>query len=141
MTVRNRTFEEFGRRQGADENFRLFRVGIDGNEEKELTPGPKLHRPRPRRSSSSRWAGRRASFTPIPRLRSSRKRAPLFVYAGANDPRVPRTESDQIVSALRSRNVPVEYMVAENEGHSLDRREDRIEFYTRVARFLEENVK
>ena len=67
--------------------------------------------------------------------------APLFVYAGANDPRVPRTESDQIVSALRSRNVPVEYMVAENEGHSLDRREDRIEFYTRVARFLEENVK
>ena len=53
---------------------------------------------------------------------------PLFVYAGANDPRVPRTESDQIVDALRSRGVAVEYMVAENEGHSLARRENLIEF-------------
>jgi dipeptidyl aminopeptidase/acylaminoacyl peptidase len=34
---------------------------------------------------------------------------PVFVYAGANDPRVPRPESDQVVRALRSRNVPVEY--------------------------------
>ena len=67
--------------------------------------------------------------------------APLFVYAGANDPRVPRAESDQIVRALRSRNVPVEYMVAENEGHSLDRRENQIEYYTRVARFLEEQLR
>ncbi|HEY9013463.1 MAG TPA: prolyl oligopeptidase family serine peptidase, partial [Gemmatimonadales bacterium] len=39
-------------------------------------------------------------------------RSPLFVYAGANDPRVPRSESDQIVNALRARGVPVEYMVA-----------------------------
>jgi len=62
---------------------------------------------------------------------------PLFVYAGANDPRVPRTESDQIVVALRGRHVPVEYMVKDNEGHSLARRENQIEFYARVARFLE----
>jgi dipeptidyl aminopeptidase/acylaminoacyl peptidase len=67
--------------------------------------------------------------------------APLFVYAGANDPRVPRSESDLIVRALRTRNVPVEYMVAENEGHSLDRRENRIEYFTRVARFLEEQLR
>jgi len=67
--------------------------------------------------------------------------APLFVYAGANDPRVPRAESDQIVRALRARQIPVEYMVAENEGHSLDRRENRIEFYTRVARFLDDQLK
>jgi dipeptidyl aminopeptidase/acylaminoacyl peptidase len=62
---------------------------------------------------------------------------PLFVYAGANDPRVPRGESDQIVRALRERRVPVEYMVAENEGHSLARRENQIELMSRVARFLE----
>jgi len=62
---------------------------------------------------------------------------PLFVYAGANDPRVPRTESDQIVRALRERKVPVEYMVKDNEGHSLARRENQIEFYARAARFLE----
>jgi dipeptidyl aminopeptidase/acylaminoacyl peptidase len=64
--------------------------------------------------------------------------APLFVYAGANDPRVPLSESDTIVKALRTRGVPVEYMVAANEGHSLDRRETKIEFMARVARFVED---
>jgi dipeptidyl aminopeptidase/acylaminoacyl peptidase len=62
---------------------------------------------------------------------------PLFVYAGANDPRVPLSESDLIVQALRARRVPVEYMVAENEGHSLARKENMIEFLVRSARFLE----
>jgi dipeptidyl aminopeptidase/acylaminoacyl peptidase len=65
---------------------------------------------------------------------------PLFVYAGANDPRTPRSESDQIVRALRQRKVPVEYMVAENEGHSLARKENLIEFLARVARFLEKHA-
>jgi dipeptidyl aminopeptidase/acylaminoacyl peptidase len=64
--------------------------------------------------------------------------APLFVYAGANDPRVPRSESDLIVGALRARNVPVEYMVADNEGHSLARKENLVEFLARSARFLEQ---
>jgi dipeptidyl aminopeptidase/acylaminoacyl peptidase len=65
---------------------------------------------------------------------------PLFVYAGGNDPRVPKTESDQIVVAMRERGVPVEYMVKDNEGHSLARRENQIEFYSRVARFLEAHL-
>jgi dipeptidyl aminopeptidase/acylaminoacyl peptidase len=68
-------------------------------------------------------------------------RAPLFVYAGENDPRVPRPESDAIVSALRQRKVPVEYMVAPNEGHSMDRRDNKIAFLSRVARFLEKSLK
>ena len=66
---------------------------------------------------------------------------PLFVYAGANDPRVPRSESDLIVNALRQRRVPVEYMVKDNEGHSLARRENQVEFYSRSARFLETCLK
>lgn len=66
---------------------------------------------------------------------------PLFVYAGANDPRVPRTESDLIVKALRIRRVPVEYMVAANEGHSLSHRENLVEFCARAARFLETHLK
>ena len=66
---------------------------------------------------------------------------PLFVYAGANDPRVPRTESDLVVKALRSRKVPVEYMVAANEGHSLAHRENLVEFCARAARFLETHLK
>ena len=65
---------------------------------------------------------------------------PLFVYAGANDPRVPRSESDLIVSALRGRHVPVEYMVKDNEGHSLAHRENQIEFCARAARFLETHL-
>jgi len=66
---------------------------------------------------------------------------PLFVYAGANDPRVPRSESDLIVGALRERKIPSEYMVAEDEGHSLARRENIVTFLARAARFLEQNAR
>jgi dipeptidyl aminopeptidase/acylaminoacyl peptidase len=66
--------------------------------------------------------------------------APLFVYAGANDPRVPRSESDMIVRALRERKLPVEYMVAENEGHSLARKENVVQFLARSAQFLEQHL-
>jgi dipeptidyl aminopeptidase/acylaminoacyl peptidase len=45
--------------------------------------------------------------------------SPLFVVHGANDPRVPVGEAEQIVAALRARNVPVEYMRFEDEGHGL----------------------
>ena len=68
-------------------------------------------------------------------------RDPLFVYAGANDPRVPRPESDQIVAALRARKVPVEYMVADNEGHSLARKENMIAFFSRSGAFLESQLR
>ena len=67
--------------------------------------------------------------------------APLFVYQGQNDPRVPRSESDAIVKALRARGRPVEYMVAPEEGHSFDRRETQVELYSRAARFLEEHLR
>jgi dipeptidyl aminopeptidase/acylaminoacyl peptidase len=78
-------------------------------------------------------------FSPIREV--DRIAAPLFVYAGQNDPRVPRAESDQVVQALRARRVPVEYQVAADEGHSLDHRENKVEFLTRVARFLKDNVR
>jgi dipeptidyl aminopeptidase/acylaminoacyl peptidase len=82
-----------------------------------------------------------AFFETISPLRDAQRiAAPLFVYAGANDPRVPRTESDLIVHALRQRKVPVEYMVADNEGHSLARKENVVEFLARSARFLEQHA-
>lgn len=62
--------------------------------------------------------------------------APLFVYAGHNDPRVPRAESDAIVQAMRDRGMPVEYMVAMDEGHNAELRHNRIALLTRTARFL-----
>lgn len=67
--------------------------------------------------------------------------APLFVYAGANDSRVPRSESDQIVAAVRARQGIVEYMVAENEGHSMTQRQNQLAFIARVARFLEKHLR
>jgi dipeptidyl aminopeptidase/acylaminoacyl peptidase len=80
-----------------------------------------------------------AAWSPLPDV--DRIRDPLFVYQGANDPRVPRAESDAIVNALRRRGVPVEYMIAPDEGHSLDRRENVIEFLSRTARFLAEHLR
>jgi len=67
--------------------------------------------------------------------------APLFVYTGQNDPRVPRSEADAIVRALRARNVPVEYMVAPDEGHTVDRNANKVELLTRTARFIEDATK
>ncbi|MCI0336039.1 MAG: prolyl oligopeptidase family serine peptidase [Acidobacteria bacterium] len=48
-------------------------------------------------------------------------KTPLLVVQGANDPRVKKAESDQIVVALRERNFPVEYLVAPDEGHGFAR--------------------
>ncbi len=62
--------------------------------------------------------------------------APLFVAQGANDPRVKKAESDQIVEALRSRGIEVEYMVKENEGHGFRNEENRFDFYRAMERFL-----
>jgi dipeptidyl aminopeptidase/acylaminoacyl peptidase len=52
---------------------------------------------------------------------------PLFVYQGENDSRVPRAQADAIVQALSARGVPVEYLVAAGEGHTVDRHETQAE--------------
>ncbi len=66
--------------------------------------------------------------------------APLFVVHGANDPRVPVGEAEQIVTALRSRKVPVEYLRFEDEGHGLVKRANRLVAYPAIARFLDQCV-
>ena len=69
-----------------------------------------------------------------------RVKSPLFVFQGQNDPRVPRAESDQIVFSLRARGVAVEYMVAPDEGHSLDRRPNQVAFAARTTLFLQKHL-
>lgn len=64
-------------------------------------------------------------------------RAPLMVIQGAQDPRVPKSESDQMVASLRGLGRPVEYMVFEDEGHGLARLSNRIKAYTAIADFLD----
>jgi len=66
--------------------------------------------------------------------------APVFVVHGANDPRVPVGEAEQIVSALRSRNVPVEYLRFEDEGHGLVKRNNRLVAYPAIVDFLEKHL-
>ncbi|HEY7355097.1 MAG TPA: S9 family peptidase [Ktedonobacterales bacterium] len=70
-----------------------------------------------------------------------RIRAPLFASYGANDPRVPVTEGEQIVEALRRRNVPVEYMRFEDEGHQFAKRSTHLTVYPAIVRFLEQHLR
>ncbi len=67
-------------------------------------------------------------------------RAPLLVLHGANDPRVPVGEAEQIVETVAERGVPVEKLIFEDEGHGFSKLENRIEAYTTVADFLDEHV-
>lgn len=64
-------------------------------------------------------------------------RAPLIIIQGANDPRVPQVESDQMVEQLRERNHPVEYLLFPDEGHGIVKLENRIRAYTAIAEFLD----
>ncbi|QDP19330.1 S9 family peptidase [Sphingomonas xanthus] len=58
-------------------------------------------------------------------------KAPLFIVQGANDPRVPKSEADQIVKALRDRGQTVWYLVGENEGHGFAKKENQdYQFWT-----------
>ncbi|MCJ0618309.1 S9 family peptidase [Haloarcula hispanica] len=66
--------------------------------------------------------------------------APLFVLHGANDPRVPVGEAEQIAEQAAERGVPVEKLVFDDEGHGISKRENRIEAYTAVVEFLNEHV-
>lgn len=76
-----------------------------------------------------------------PALNADRIRTPLFIAQGANDPRVNKAESDQMVAALRSRGVDVEYMVKEDEGHGFHNDENKFEFYERMEAFLSQHLK
>lgn len=75
-----------------------------------------------------------------PALHADKIKVPLFVAQGANDPRVNKAESDQMVEALRQRGVVVEYMVKDNEGHGFHNQENRFDFYRAMERFLEAHL-
>lgn len=76
--------------------------------------------------------------SPISRV--DRIRTPLMVVHGANDARVVLAESDQLVEALRARDVPVEYIVMEDEGHAIENPENVIALYAAAERFLAEHL-
>jgi dipeptidyl aminopeptidase/acylaminoacyl peptidase len=67
-------------------------------------------------------------------------KAPLYLLAGGNDPRCPKTEAQQVVDAIKKRGGVVKYKVYENEGHGFAKVENQIDAYKRVADFLKAHV-
>ncbi len=63
-------------------------------------------------------------------------KAPLLVVHGANDPRVKKAESERIVAELRDRGTPVEYLLADDEGHGFTRPVNNMAYYAEAERFL-----
>jgi dipeptidyl aminopeptidase/acylaminoacyl peptidase len=67
-------------------------------------------------------------------------KVPILLLAGGHDPRCPRTEAEQVASAVKKRGGVVELKVYENEGHGFAKVENQIDAYTRVAEFLKKYV-
>ena len=65
---------------------------------------------------------------------------PLMVIHGANDPRVPLNEAEQVVNALQARNVPVEFLVYDDEGHGLVKLKNILDAYPKMADFLDKHL-
>ncbi len=76
-----------------------------------------------------------------PVFHADKIRKPLLVLQGANDPRVLKAESDDIVAAVKKNNVPVEYIVFPDEGHGFSKKKNQIEGYGAVLRFLDKYLK
>ena len=76
-----------------------------------------------------------------PALNVDKIKKPLFVVQGANDPRVNIDESDQVVKALRARNIDVPYMVKYDEGHGFGKEENTIELYKAMMGFYAKHLK
>ena len=68
-------------------------------------------------------------------------KVPLLVVQGANDPRVLKVESDEIVAAVRGNGVPVEYLLFPDEGHGFTKKANQITGYNAVLRFVDQYLK
>lgn len=65
---------------------------------------------------------------------------PMLIAQGANDPRVPKAESEQIVDALKEKGIDYEYLLFEDEGHGFAKPENRLEFYGAAEGFLAKHL-
>lgn len=76
-----------------------------------------------------------------PLFHADKINVPLMVLQGANDPRVIKPESDDIVAAVEKNGVPVEYVVFDDEGHGFSKKKNQIEGYGRILAFLDTRLK
>ncbi|MDY7540340.1 S9 family peptidase [Undibacterium sp. RTI2.1] len=72
-----------------------------------------------------------------PLFHANEIRKPLMVIQGANDPRVLKAESDEIVDAVKKNKVPVEYVVFADEGHGFSKKKNQAESSERILQFLD----
>ena len=79
---------------------------------------------------------RAAMMARSPITRVEHIRVPLLIGQGANDPRVVKAESDQIVAAMRERGLPVTYLLYPDEGHGFNRPENNMSFFAVTEAFL-----
>ena len=79
-----------------------------------------------------------ASASPL--LHIDKIKVPLFIAQGANDPRVKKSESDQIVEALQNAGIDVPYMVKNDEGHGFYNEENQFDFYREMEIFLNKHL-
>ncbi|MCZ7584600.1 MAG: S9 family peptidase [Deltaproteobacteria bacterium] len=68
--------------------------------------------------------------------KADRIRSPLMIIQGANDPRVPQNEAEQMVDAMKKNNLPVEYLLYVDEGHGLTKLKNRLDAYPKMVDFL-----
>ena len=88
-----------------------------------------------------RDAAQRSKLEEIsPLRRIGEIKAPLFIVQGANDPRVPKSEADQIVKGLRGRGQTVWYLVGENEGHGFAKKENQDYLFWNTLMFWDETL-
>ncbi|MDQ3080170.1 MAG: prolyl oligopeptidase family serine peptidase [Pseudomonadota bacterium] len=75
-----------------------------------------------------------------PLRRIAEIKAPLFVVQGANDPRVPKAEADQIVKAIRARGGTAWYLLGENEGHGFAKKENQDYLFWNTLMFWDQTL-
>lgn len=84
--------------------------------------------------------GRKWLAQASPLNRAHEIKAPLLVVQGKHDPRVKQTESDQIVAAARDNNLPVQYLIADDEGHGFQRPINLRALGFAIEAFLEQHL-
>lgn len=77
-------------------------------------------------------------ISPINKIQNITK--PMLVYQGKNDPRVPLSESEQVVASLKKQGTPVWYILAKDEGHGLTKKTNRDYTYGAMTLFLRDNL-
>lgn len=80
-------------------------------------------------------------YNTSPYFHADKIKVPVLIAQGANDPRVPKQESEQMLKVLKDNDIEVKYILKENEGHGFRNEENKIELYKEIELFLHKYLK